>query len=108
MRDLQLGCPSSQLRSPFQGNTIWKDTSESPKLVESLQSHGARAGVEGLWARLGLWGTARDVPERPTRVCPSLLPNDRGVLGHLCGRPEVKVKTRRQLQTNHGEEAACY
>ena len=45
-----------------------------------------------LWARLGLCGIARDVPERPTGVPSSLLPNDRGVLGYLCGRPEVKVR----------------
>lgn len=49
-------------------------------------------GWGGLWARLGLWGIARDVPERPTGVPSSLLPNDRGVLGYLCGRPEVKVR----------------
>lgn len=93
MRGLQLECPSSQLRSPFQGNRIWKDASESSKVVESLQSHGARAGVGGaLWARLGLWGTSGMCARGPQGCPPSLLPNDRGALGYLCGRPEVKVR----------------
>ena len=46
--------------SPFQGNTIWKDTSESPKLVESLQSHGARAGgVGGALGQVGALGQSQ-------------------------------------------------
>lgn len=111
MHGLQLGCPSSQLRSPFQGNTSWEKTLLNPKISLNLCSSmepelGWRGSGPG-WGS-GAWSTAKDMPEGPAQVSLTLLPDDREVLGCLCGCPEVKVKTLRQFQTNHREAADCY